>query len=125
MATKKTKSKKPAKRFLTKVHALTEKDIFKSIAITSILFNVLFLAVFLVVTNTSSFDRNIYSAVRSEYCKNIDAVKKRAEKLGDEKAALVEWHVTCISDEFAKYHEEAVTKFKANIEDSSKPKNTN
>lgn len=117
MATKKRSSKKSNKRFLSKVHHLTEKDIFKSIAITSILFNILFLAAFLVITNTGSFDRSIYAAVKKQYCKNVDAVRERAEELGEDGAsqAVIEWHVTCLSDQFAPYHTEAVDKFEANL----------
>lgn len=118
MATKKTarKNKKPSKKFLSKVHDLTEKDIFKSIAIASILFNILFMAALVVLSRTDSFDRGLYQGVKSRYCKNLSAVEERANKLGDEKSAIVEWHVTCQSEQFAPYFEEAVTKFKASTD---------
>lgn len=108
-----TKKKKPSKRFLHKVHELTEKDLFKSIAIVSILLNILFFASFVVITSTSTFNRTIYTSVKKQYCKNIDGVKERAQQLGSEKAAINEWRVTCVSEDFAPYYKEAIEKFKA------------
>lgn len=117
MATKKstTKSKKANKRFLNKVHTLTERDIFKSIAVASILFNILFFTALFVLISSNSFDRSLYTSVKNRYCNNIKEVENRAEKLGNDQAALMEWHVSCLSADFEPYHSEAVDKFKVNF----------
>lgn len=114
MATKKT-SKKPNKRFLKKVHELTERDIFRSVALASIGLNIFAIAAFLVLTNTNSFDRSLYTSVRDKYCNNIDEVRNRAEKLGDEQAALLEWKVTCVSEDYKPFYRESIKKFEATL----------
>lgn len=107
--------KKPNKRFLKKVHELTEKDIFKSIALASIGLNILAIAAFFVLTSTDSFDRNLYTSVRDKYCDNVNEIRNRAEKLGDEDAALLEWKVTCISKDYKPFYEESIKKFEATL----------
>jgi len=107
------KSNKSSKRFSKKVQKIVKSDIFTSVAITSILLNILLLAVVFVLTATDTYDRNLYISVRDRYCKNIDAVVERSNELGDSDAAVREWKVTCVSDEFAPYYKEAVKKFNA------------
>ena len=93
--------KKPNKRFLKKVHQLTERDIFRSVALASIGLNILALVAFFVLTSTSSFDRSLYTSV--------------AEKLGDENAALLEWKVSCISEDYKPFYQESIKKFEATL----------
>jgi len=114
-ATKKTSKKTTStnQRFLKHVHALTERDIFKSVAIASILFNVLFIICFFVLTSTSTFDRGFYHAARNQYCQNVDAVKARADQLGDEKKAINEWQVDCVGTGFQPFYKEALEKYRA------------
>ncbi len=112
MAQKKSTSSKNG-RFLRKVHKITETDIFTSIAIVSILLNVLFFASVLVLTSTDTFDDSIYQFVESRYCSNISAVEQRAVELGSETEALREWHINCTTSEFEPYFNEAVEKFDA------------
>ena len=100
-------------RFLTRVHRITETDIFTSVAIVSILMNILFVASLFVLSSTDAFDHNVYSAVRARYCKNINGVVERAEKTGSEDEAITEWQVNCLSEEFQPYYQEAVEKFRA------------
>lgn len=107
--------KKPNKRFLKKVHQLTERDIFRSVALASIGLNILALVAFFVLTSTSSFDRSLYTSVRDKYCDNIDEVRNRAEKLGDENAALLEWKVSCISEDYKPFYQESIKKFEATL----------
>ena len=112
MAKKKLTSTKNG-RFLKKVHQLTEKDIFTSFAIASILLNILFFATIIVLTSTNTFDMSMYKAVRSQYCQNINGVKVRAQKLGSDEDAIIEWHVVCQSDDFQPFLKEAIEKYKA------------
>jgi hypothetical protein len=110
-------SKKPSKSFRKKVMKIVEGDTLKSIAVTSVLLNILFLVCIFVVTSTNTFDRRFYNAARNQYCKNISGIKARAKELGDEKKALREWEITCVSSEFRPYFDEAVEKFDANRQD--------
>lgn len=107
------KSKKSSKKFSAKVNKAVKSDVFTSIAILSILLNVFLLVAVFVFTNPDTYNREVFSNVRARYCKNVDGVVERAEQLGDSDAALKEWKVTCVSDEFAPYYNEAVKKFNA------------
>lgn len=101
------------KRFSNKVHKIVKSDLFTSIAIASVMLNVLFFAGIFVLTSTDAFDRKVYTSVLNKYCRNIDGVVDRAEELGSEELALKEWKVTCVSDDFTPYYKEAVEKFEA------------
>lgn len=109
MATK----KKSSKSYLKRVHRIMESDLFKSLAITSILFNLLFLVGIFVLTSNDTFDRGLYLATRDKYCSNLDGVRDRAEELGDENAAIREWQVSCEGKDFKPYFNEAIEKYKA------------
>lgn len=116
MATKKKspKGKKVSnKKFLAKVHHAVQEDVVKSLAIASVLLNVLFLVSIIVLTSTNVFDRGLYTYAQENYCKNIDGVRQRAEKLGSEKAAIDEWQVTCVGKNFEPFYKEAVDKYRA------------
>lgn len=102
---------KSSKKLSKKVQKLVKSDLFTSIAIASILFNILALVGLFVLTNTETYDRSVYESVRSKYCKNIDGVVKRAKELNNSKKALTEWKVTCLSEEFSPYYKEAIEKF--------------
>ncbi len=109
---KKTSTKNRGK-FLKRVHKMTESDIFASIAIASILLNVFFLISVFVLSNRSTYDTSLYSSVKSRYCKNINGVIDRAESIGNEKDAVDEWKVNCLSKDFKPFFNEAVEKFRA------------
>ena len=100
-------------RFLTRVHKITETDIFTSIAIVSIMMNILFVASIFVLSSTDAFDHSVYNSVRSRYCNNIKGVIDRAQKTGNEKEAVAEWKENCLSEEFQPFYQEAVEKFRA------------
>ncbi len=108
-----TKKKSQGKTFKGRVHKVVESDIFKSVAIVSILLNVLFLISVLVLTSTDTFNRGVYRATRDKYCQNIEAVKARAIELNDSTKAVEEWQIDCIGSQFQPYYEEAVIKFNA------------
>lgn len=112
MAQKKSNSSKNG-RFLRKVHKLTETDIFTSIAVVSILLNVLFFITVIVLTSTNAFDQNVFNFVKSQYCSNITAVEQRAVEFGNELDAIREWEVNCVTGEFQPYFDEAVEKYDA------------
>ena len=90
-----------------------ESDIFRSIAIVSVLLNILFLTGVYVLTSTDTFNRNFYNSSRANYCANVDGVKERAKELASEKSAVREWQITCVSKEFKPFYDEAVAKFNA------------
>lgn len=106
-------NKQPKKSFKTRVMKVVESDLFTAIAISSVVLNLLFLASVFVLTSTDTFDRRFYESSRSKYCQNIDGVIDRAIELGNEKAAVKEWQVTCISKEFSPFYKEALDKFNA------------
>lgn len=72
----------------------------------------------LVLTNPSTYDREVYENVRTRYCKNIDGVIAEAEEAVDSQAVLAQWKVTCLSDEFLPYYKEALKKFEASVENN-------
>jgi hypothetical protein len=105
--------KKSNKRFSQKVHKIVKSDLFTSIAIASVILNILFLTGVFVLTSDNTFDRDLYTNVRGRYCRNIDGVVERAKELGSEEKALKEWQVVCVSKEFSPYYQEAIEKFEA------------
>lgn len=108
-----TKKKTPTKNFTQRVHKIVQSDIFKSVAVASVLLNVLFFVTIVVLTSTDSFDRSFYSASKSRYCQNIAGVRERAKVLGSEEAALNELQVDCVGPKFQPFYNEAIEKFKA------------
>lgn len=113
MATKKKSPSKTSKTFKGRVHTLVESDVFKSVAIASILLNILFLITIFVLTSTDTFDRQFFQATRDKYCQNIGGVQVRAVELGSDKKAVSEWQIDCVGSDFKPYYEEAVIKFNA------------
>lgn len=107
------KAKKPTKKFMNKVHHIVETDIFQSIAIVSVLLNILFLICVVLFTNTSTFNHGVYKAAKNRYCRNVSAVRERADELGSEQAAIDEWQINCIGDKFKPFYQEALEKFNA------------
>ncbi len=108
------KSKKShSKKWWGRVHHVVHDDVFKSIAIASVLLNVLFLVSVFVFTSSDTFDRTLFNTARERYCENAGAVIERAQELNDDKQALDEWRVTCVTPEFQPYYKEAVDKFNA------------
>lgn len=110
-----TKKKTTGKKFSQKVHKIVQTDVFKSIAIASVLLNILFLVAIFVLTSTNTFDRKLYTASRDRYCENIEAVRSRAKELGSEKAAVKEWQIDCIGKDFKPFYKEALDKYRAQL----------
>jgi phage terminase small subunit len=100
-------------RFTQKVHNLTRHDILTSVAVASILLNILFLITVIVLTNTDTFSRELYTAAREQYCSNSSALKDRVEEIGDAKQAVQERNVDCIGEDFAPFYNEALEKYLA------------
>lgn len=109
MATK----KKSTKGFKDRVMHVVESDLFTAVAISSVVLNILFMASVFVLTSTDTFNRKFYESSRSKYCNNVEGVIQRSEELGDEKEAVKEWQVTCVSKEFLPFYKEALDKFNA------------
>lgn len=107
------KKKKVSKSVSAKVKKATKSDLFTSVAIASVLLNILFLVSVLVLTSTNSFDRKFYQTSRAKYCENLQAVEDRAVELGDDKAAIEEWQTDCIGKDFKPFYDEAVEKYRA------------
>lgn len=108
------KKKKPGKKAIQKkVNKLMESDIFHSIAVVSVLLNILFLVSIFVLTSTDTFDRKFYNSAKSQYCANVQGIEDRAEELGSEQTAVREWQITCISKEYKPFYDESVEKFNA------------
>jgi len=107
------KKKSPSKTIRKKVEQAVESDVFHSIAIASVLLNILFLTSIFVLTSTDTFDRKFYNSARDKYCNNVDGVRERAKELGDEKQAVKEWQVTCVTQDFKPFYNEAIDKFNA------------
>lgn len=111
MANKKTSSSK--KKISQKVQKIVQTDVFKSVAIASVLLNILFFVTIIVFTSTNTFDRKLYLSAQDRYCDNIDGVKDRAEQLGSTQAAEQEWQIDCIGKQFKPFYSEALDKFRA------------
>lgn len=107
------KAKKSSKKITQKVQAIVQADVFKSIAIASVLLNILFLVTIVVLTSTSTFDRKLYTAARERYCNNTESIKHRAEELGSKQAAKEERQIDCLDDTFSPFFQEAVEKYRA------------
>ena len=108
-----TSKKTQGKKFTQKVHKIVQSDIFKSLAVTSVLLNILFLITLFVLGSTNTFDHRLYSSAKEKYCQNIEGFKQRAKELGSEKAAVNEFQINCIGSDFRPFYNEAIEKFKA------------
>ena len=97
-----------------KVRKIIKGDVIKSIAVTSVLLNILFLISIVAVTNAGNFDRHLYTGVRDRYCQNGAAAETRTKELGgDFDQAAREREVDCIGNNFKPYYQEALDKFNA------------
>lgn len=110
-----TSKKTPSKKFTQKVHKIVQSDIFKSIAVASVLLNLLFFISIFVLTSTDTFDRRLYIGAKDRYCRNASGARERAKELGSEEAALQELQVDCIGKNFRPFYNEALEKFDAQI----------
>lgn len=107
-----TKKKNPL--VLTqKARKILKGDVAKSVAITSLLLNLLFLISIIVITSTDAFDRRVYTSARERYCANQKATEDRAKELGDSAAALREREVDCVGEGFKPFYQEALDKYDA------------
>ncbi|MFO0971656.1 MAG: hypothetical protein U0520_04920 [Candidatus Saccharimonadales bacterium] len=107
-----TKKKNPM-ALTQKARKIMKGDIARSVAVTSILLNLLFLVSIFVITSTDTFDRRVYTSARDRYCANKDATKERAKELGDKNAAVREKQIDCIDTDFQPFYKEAVDKYRA------------
>lgn len=114
MATKKKPNKKVIRKKVTK---LMESDVFHSIAIVSVLLNILFLVSIFVLSSTDTFDRKFYNSAKTRYCSNVQGIEDRAKELGSEASAVREWQITCVSKEYKPFYNESVEKFNAQYQD--------
>lgn len=111
-----TKKKTTRKKISNKVQQIVQTDVFKSIAIASVLLNILFLVTVVVLTSTATFDRKLYISARERYCGNKEVLKSRSEELGSKKAAVMERQVDCNGKDFNPFYNEAIEKYKAHSE---------
>lgn len=110
------KKKSSPRKISQKVQKIVKGDVVKSVAIASILLNVLFLVSLFVLTATDTFDRRVYVGARSRYCDNHSSIKERAKALGSEKAALQEREIDCIGENFKPFYQEALDKYRAKVD---------
>lgn len=108
-----TKKKSSGKKLSQKVQKIVQTDMFRSVAIASVLLNILFFVTIIVFTSTNTFDRQLYLSAQERYCNNIDGVKDRAKQLGSNEAAEEEWQVDCIGKQFKPFYKEAIDKYRA------------
>ena len=108
-----TNKKTTNKKFTQKVHKIVQSDVFKSIAVASVLLNILFFISIFVLTSTDTFDRSLYTSAKDRYCHNVSGVRERAKELGSQKAALEELQVDCVGKDFSPFYSEALEKFNA------------
>lgn len=106
-------TKKNSNKLSKKARKISQADVIKSIAITSVLLNVLFLVSVFVLTNSTTFNRNVYTSARARYCENSESSKERGGELGDEKKAEREKTVDCIGKDFKPFYQEAIEKYEA------------
>lgn len=115
------KSSSSKRGFTQRVHELTKKDIVTSVAVVSVLLNVLFLATVLVLTSSETFSREVYTAARDQYCQNISSLEKRVEAIGSTDLALEERSIDCIDESFYPYYNEAIEKYRAQYTEEYNP----
>lgn len=108
-------SKKSLIKLPKKVQKIIKGDVVKSVAIASVLLNVLFIATIFVFTATDSFDRSVYVGARTRYCQNQASINDRTAELGSEVEALREREVDCIGAGFKPFYQEALDKYQAEL----------
>lgn len=108
-------NKKSQKKLSKKVQKIVKGDVTKSVAIASVLLNILFLVSIFVITATDAFDRRVYVSSKARYCQNQASIQERAAVLGSESAALQEREVDCIGSTFKPFYKEALEKYKAQM----------
>ncbi len=108
-----TKKKTTPKKISQKVRAIVQADVFKSVAVASVLLNVLFVITIVVLTSSSTFDHKLYTSARERYCSSSESFKNRAQELGDKNVAARERQVDCIGKDFRPFYNEALEKYNA------------
>ena len=108
------KKKSSGKALTQRARKIIKGDVKKSVAVASVLLNVLFLISIVVITNVGTFDRNLYTAARDRYCRNEAALITRIQELdGDFDQATREHQIDCIDESFKPFYQEALDKFNA------------
>lgn len=107
--------KKPSKSVRERARRIVKSDAITSVAIVSVLLNVLFLISIIVLTNASTFDHRVYQAAKHRYCHNVDGFEARAKELGSEKAAKEELQINCVGSDFEPFYNEALQKYQAQV----------
>jgi hypothetical protein len=98
-----------------KVRKLTKDNIFTSVAIASIVCNILLLCIVYVATRPDTVDYALYNGIRSHFCSNKNAYNnllKTADKNGESRQTAQEkYELACNSGNFAPYYQQAVSSY--------------
>lgn len=115
MAAKKKSSFKLGKR----AAKLVRQDLLHSVAIASVVLNILFLVGWAVIINGGS-DRELYDTARERLCvenydENIARVINEAEDDAAATTAVTEFTIECVGDDFEPYYESAINTYTQNL----------
>lgn len=106
------KNIKPRKN---KVRKLTKENVFTSVAIASIVCNLLLLSIIFVVSRPDTVDYSLYNGIRNHYCNNSNSygnMLKAASKSGESsQMAREKFEIACNSGNFAPYYQQAVSAY--------------
>lgn len=98
---------------------IVKQDLIHSLAIASVVLNILFLVGWAVIINGDT-DQQLYDTARDRLC--VDNYEENLQKaIGDAdneaagKVAAVELSVECVSEEFKPYYESAISTYTQNL----------
>lgn len=98
------------KKLTKKVIKIIKSDVFASLALVSILFNVFFFTGVIMFTSTNSIDLSLHRAATTNLCeKNYEAnLQKEMNKSTDPALAKTLFEITCQDGDFYRYYDNAV-----------------
>lgn len=98
------------KKLTKKVQKIIKSDVFASLALVSILFNVFFFSGIVLFTSTNSLDLSLHRAAVGNLCeKNYnDNLVREMDRSSDPALAKTLFEITCEEGDFYRYYDNAV-----------------
>lgn len=111
--------KKSAFKLGKRAQKIVKKDLIHSLAIASVVLNILFLVGWAVITNGSS-DQEFFETARTRLCvdnyqDNLNRVISDAENEDAAKLAALELSIQCVDEDFQPFYENAISSYTQNI----------
>lgn len=101
------------KKLTKKVQKIIKSDIFASVALVSILFNIILFSAVLLYQSTNAIDLSVYNASYDKLCKDRydDNLIDQIEESSDPAYAKALFEVKCESGDFQRYYDNAVESY--------------